>query len=225
MSNIFKNYMITLGSIYSIDRLKSNDFTYLYPMFLQNIYNLKDTSMIEIGMSPSSIRIWLELFKDIHLYSLDIYNENYESERVTSVCLDQSNKKDLSMFKKRNLKSVSLIIDDGSHIPEHQLLTFNEIFPILEVDGIYIIENIQTSYWTKRGLYGYTTQYGYKDPKSIVEIFKNIVDCVNMEFIKEPLLSPINHLENIGSITFGKNCIIITKKKKCENKYLFEECL
>ena len=34
------------------------------------------------------------------------------------------------------------IVDDGSHIPEHQVMTANVFMPLLKPDGIYTIEDI-----------------------------------------------------------------------------------
>jgi ribosomal protein L5 len=93
------------------------------------------------------------------------------------------------------------------------------------VGGVYIIEDVETSYWTKGGLYGYPTNYGYKHPNSIIEIFKTAVDCLNGEFAQNAQTS-VQHVDEIGSIVFAKNCIVITKKQK-ENKriYRFAHCL
>ena len=68
-----------------------------------------------------------------------------------------------------------LSYSDGQYKKTADSNTFNKLFPILEENGVYIIEDIETSYWTKNGLYGYNTNYGYKHPNSIVEIFKNII--------------------------------------------------
>ena len=41
-----------------------------------------------------------------------------------------------------------VIIDDGSHIPWHQIFTLETIFDtFLKDGGVYIIEDIETSYW------------------------------------------------------------------------------
>ncbi len=40
-----------------------------------------------------------------------------------------------------------IIIDDGSHLSEHQLTSFRALFRALTEHGIYVIEDVQTSYW------------------------------------------------------------------------------
>ena len=48
------------------------------------------------------------------------------------------------------LKSINseldIIIDDGSHINEHVIRTFQYLFPKLKPGGIYVVEDTQTSY-------------------------------------------------------------------------------
>lgn len=73
-----------------------------------------------------------------------------ESDRYKIIKADQSDP--LQIDKAIALMNIPLflIIDDGSHIPEHQILTFDKLFPILLKGGTYIIEDIETSYWTKK---------------------------------------------------------------------------
>ena len=95
---------------------------------------------------------------------------------------------------------------------------------MLEEGGIYIIEDIETSYWTKKGLYGYSTRYGYKHEKSIIELFKDVADGVNSEFAGEREYK-VKHMNLIGSITFSKNCIIIVKETQEKTTYRFKNHL
>ena len=76
----------------------------------------------------------------------------------------------------------------------------------------------------QRGISGYKTNYGYKNPRSIIKIFKSVIDNINSEFAGERA-SIINHLDKIGSITFAKNCIIIVKKTQIKRPYGFSENL
>src|SRR5690606_41306911 len=50
-----------------------------------------------------------------------------------------------------NIGEPDLIIDDGSHINEHVIESFNFLFPRLKSGGIYVIEDVQTSYWVDYG--------------------------------------------------------------------------
>src|SRR4051794_15880203 len=41
----------------------------------------------------------------------------------------------------------TIVVDDGSHQPPHVIESFQILFPMLVDGGVYVIEDIQTSYW------------------------------------------------------------------------------
>jgi hypothetical protein len=190
---------------------------------------IQNAAMIEIGIDQKrSLQLWNKYYPFAFIYGIDI-NICDESEWYKIFKADQSDAKQLENIKNLIDRLIFFVIDDGSHIPEHQILTFNAFFEKLLPGGTYIIEDIETSYWTKGGLYGYHTNYGYRDSKTVVEFFKTLVDEVNSEFLKsenkelqKSLLSDKisdSNRENISTITFAHNCIIITKKTKEETDF------
>lgn len=70
-------------------------------------------------------------------------------------------------------------------------------------------------------------RYGYHHERSAVEVFKDVLDDVNAEFLTEEnrrmqerrvggdISAQTRRL--ISSVTFGQNCIIITKKTREED--------
>ena len=44
-----------------------------------------------------------------------------------------------------------VIIDDGSHMPQHVTSSFNILFPRLRDGGYYMIEDVQTTFWPQFG--------------------------------------------------------------------------
>lgn len=220
MSNNSVNMLYELGIKYNTDKVFHHEYHGIYDFFLKQFYNAPG-SMLEIGIcAGNSLEMWLELFPNAHIYGMDIDKE-YSGERYSISKGDQSNINDLQTVNSIiSNKGLFFINDDGSHIPEHQLLTFNTLFPTLEDGGIYIIEDVETSYWTKNGLYGYETRYGYKHPNSIIEIFKEVADSVNSEFAGfRP--NRVMHHNMISSITFSRNCIIIVKQTRPHRDYRY----
>ena len=216
------NKIHELGTKYDSDKITHHNYHGIYDFFLKSFYNDKG-SLLEIGIdSGKSLQMWMELFPHAFVYGMDI-NVSAKSDRFNIIQGDQSNSIDLYKVKS-NVGELFLINDDGSHIPEHQLLTFNILFPCLREGGIYILEDIETSYWTKGGLYGYQTRYGYKHPNSIVEIFKEVADSINSEFAGTHV-NKVEHCDKIDSITFSKNCIIVVKKTQVRRDYRFSEFL
>jgi len=221
------NLMLQYGTLSNTDKVTHHEYHKIYETFLKPFYN-SNGSIVEIGIgSGVSLPMWLNLFKNAHIYGIDIQEEKTNNNKYTILKADQSNIDDLNNLKLSLINNnIFFINDDGSHIPEHQLQTFNILFPILVEGGIYIIEDIETSYWKKGECYSYKTEYGYKHPKSIIEIFKESIDIINREFIsntnKQLLSKKILHYEYIESITFSRNCIIIRKNYNADREYRFK---
>lgn len=214
------NRFLEIGRKHGTDKVSLHNYHEIYPKYITEHY-FKTGGMVEVGLlGGASLKLWLDLFPKMHIYGLDINpNEKIKKhERHTIIKTDQSVQLDLENAFSRIEEPIWFINDDGSHIPEHQLLTFNTLFPKLENGGVYIIEDIETSYWTKDGLYGYDTRYGLGHPKSIIEIFKKSIDGVNHRYLLNPGFEEVKYQKQFHSITFAQNCIIIVKQPE-NNKY------
>ena len=226
--------MFKIGLKYKTDKITHHGYHRFYDYFLIP-YKHKHFNFFEIGINTGrSLRTWNDFFTNAKIYGMDIDHE-YDHERGKIFKGDQSKKTHLAKIVKA-IKTSEFIIDDGSHVPEHQLLTFNYFFKnLLEFGGVYIIEDIETSYWRNSELYGYKIDSGYDKPNSIVKIFRDVVDIVNREFLTDDDKKIINklsqieidNLKYISFIMFGQNCIIIKKmsmdeyKRYGERKYRF----
>ena len=141
-------------------------------------------ALLEIGInSGKSLGMWTASMPGWYVYGMDI-SVRLEKPGLTVFQADQSSLDDIRKVFNSISHPVPMINDDGSHIPEHQLLTFNFFFEnLLQPGGVYVLEDIETSYWTGGSLYGYKTPFGFGHAKSAVEIFKKAADIVNREFL------------------------------------------
>lgn len=133
--------------------LPGHNYVALYEKYLGHLRN-ESFNLLEIGMGnyPTngySMRMWLEYFPNAKIDIIDISPANfkcnfeYDKSRVSFHQLDQSNPNSLETFCNQSTKKYDVIIDDGSHIPAHQILTFNIFFEkILNDGGIYVIEDL-----------------------------------------------------------------------------------
>ena len=224
--------MLAEGTRFGCDKVTHHSYHEFYGHFLDRIDG-KTGAMVEIGVEEGrSLRMWLEVFPKFHFYGVDI---RLTQNRVSTgsydlIRADQSSQFDLNIcaeILELSGRPLWLAVDDGSHIPEHQVATFNVLFEKLVEGGIYIIEDVEVSYWRTGELYGYPTSYGYGHPKSIVEIFKRALECVNSEFVGIDFvytgeISETN-LALIESITFSRNCIVVTKGRPAKSIYRFSD--
>jgi hypothetical protein len=214
------NIFTVAGYKHGVDKVVNHGYDEYYSMFLPSDPN-KGGAMLEIGIDEGrSLKMWREIYPRVSIFGVDI-NKEIIGENLKVYKMDQSNKKDIRRLRKK-LPKLFFICDDGSHIPEHQLLCFNELFPLLGNEGVYIIEDIETSYWDRGRIYRHETKYGYKHKRSIVEIFKDVVDGVNSHVTGGVMTDVVKHQDLIDSITFGKNCIIIKKKFPKYDNYHFK---
>lgn len=216
-----------LGLEANTDKIWQHGYHRFYPRYIESLRDTA-TGMLEIGIDQNySVNLWLKYFTKAMIYGIDIGVE-HESERLKIFRGDQSSLTDLQQVRSKITEPIQFIIDDGSHIPEHQALTFDYFFQnLLEPGGIYIVEDIETSYWKNGWLYGYTTKYGYRSPTSFIERVKPLVDSINKEFLnadaRQHIVSEIlisqETQDMISTMTFGQNCVIFTKKTVSEMGY------
>ena len=217
--------MEKLGKIHKTDKIYHHGYDRFYEDFLYKYIN-KKFNFLEIGMHyGDSMKLWKDYFKYATIFGLEIKKE-YKENRIHVVKGDQNKLEDLQKLIKIT-KKCDVILDDGSHVPEHQLFSFNFLFEhCLNYGGTYIIEDIETSYWKKGQLYGYNINSGPNSKKNIVNIFRIILPIVNREFLTETEKNKIYKkklvskyvLDHISSINFGMNCIIIKKMTKEEKE-------
>ncbi len=204
-----KKTFFELGQKAGTDKVTHHGYHFFYPPFLDKIRDEK-FNMLEIGYGTGeSMKVWCEYFPNCNFFCIDINFETIYNDRCIVIKADQSNNVDLHRVVEQ-IGTAKLIIDDGSHHPKHQFDTFVYLFEnLLEDGGIYIIEDIETNYWNPNAVL-----YGYRVGN--FNLMKNIRICqdmINHEFSK------VENILKISTITYGQNCIIITKRTTEEQIY------
>lgn len=97
----------------------------------------------------ASLKAWRDFFPNATVYGLDIDTSVlFEDDRIKCYSVDQSQETSLKettykIFQEHAINSFDVIVDDGSHILEHMLLSLNIMSKFLSNDGIYIVEDIK----------------------------------------------------------------------------------
>jgi hypothetical protein len=87
---------------------------------------------------------------------------------VNVVIGDQEDRKFLNDLADR-VGEIDIVIDDGGHTMGQQIATFEELWPRVRDGGIFLVEDLHTSYWPKYG-------GGYKRSGTFIEYAKNLID-------------------------------------------------
>lgn len=170
-------------------------------------YRGREVVILEIGVyHGGSLQMWKNYFGDkAKIYGIDINPEckKFEEEGIKIFTGSQSDK----LFLKDVLSQVppiDVLIDDGGHTMKQQITAFKEIFDQVKADGIYICEDLHTSYWLKYG-------GGYKRKGTFIEFSKNIIDQLNAHYSEQSALKVDSLTKSIKGLHYYNGMLVIEK--------------
>ena len=142
-----------LGKKYRTDKVDSihsyKNMTYcdIYEKYFNKIKH-KVTKFIEVGVKDgASLRMWKEYFPNAMIYGIDIDPrcKMFEEDRIKIFIGNQKDRTFLEQIKS-TVGEYDILLDDGSHITEHQIVTFDVLYENCKKNGFYIIEDLRCSY-------------------------------------------------------------------------------
>jgi hypothetical protein len=135
----------------------------------------KKFRLLEIGIfHGGSLQMWKKYFgSGVSIVGMDIEPRAVELAEpgVEIVIGDQADRKFLREVVGR-YGSFDVVIDDGGHTMEQQINSFEELWPAVTDGGLYIAEDLHTSYWDEFG-------GGYQRKDSFIEYSKRLIDQQN----------------------------------------------
>lgn len=178
-------------------------------------YRGKKVVLLEIGVyQGGSLQMWKDyLGEEAQIYGVDINPEckKVEEKNIKIYIGDQGDREFLQYLKKE-IGHVDIVIDDGGHMMEQQIVSFEELFDILDDDGVYLCEDSHTSYWPL--FHG-----GYKKPNTFIEYSKNVIDGLHVQYIEEKKETEFCYSDMIKSLTFYDGLVFIEKKAKSNRSF------
>lgn len=175
-----------------------------------NRFKGKEIVILEIGVSQGgSLQMWKDYFGNkAKIYGVDINPKckELEEENIEIFIGSQSDRTFLREVKK-SIPKVDILIDDGGHTMDQQIVTFEELFDHIKSDGVYLCEDLHTSYWK-------AFDGGYKKKNSFIEYSKNFIDLLNAYHSKEKSLEPTSFTKSVDSLHFYDSILVIERKKR-----------
>jgi len=143
----------------------------------------KNPVILEIGIyKGGSLEMWNHYFDgNCSIIGIDINPECKEIEKMfPNVKIFIGNQADDAFlaYVKSNISKIDIIIDDGSHISSDVIKTFELLYPIVSVGGVYLVEDLHTSYWEE-------FDGGLEKNGSSIEYFKKCIDKLNAKHIRQ----------------------------------------
>lgn len=138
---------------------ESHGYLSYYQHWLQP-YQFSAKKVLEIGLfNGNSQLMWQEFFPNAEIYALDNLEFKQSQEAFTQLsdqihikAADQANREDLKNAILKFGGDFDVIIDDGGHLMDQQQISLGYLFTYLNPNGIYIIEDLHTSFMPHAGI-------------------------------------------------------------------------
>ena len=177
-------------------------------------YKNKDIVLLEVGVSRGgSLQMWSDYFgKGSKFFGIDIDPrcKEFENENTKIFIGSQSDRKFLN-YVKENIPHVDILIDDGGHHMNQQIILFEELFGSVKKNGVYLCEDTHSSYWLVFG-------GGYKRRGTFIEYSKNFIDMLNAFHSEQSKYKVNNFTKSVNSIHYYDSVLVIEKRKRKKPK-------
>lgn len=197
--------------------------------------HLRDREMVvlELGIGGyarereggASLRMWKWFFPRAQVVGVDIQDKSFVTEpRIRAFQGSQTDRRLIRRIVRR-VGRPTIVIDDGSHRPPHVIKSFRILFPMLEDGGIYVIEDIQTSYWPQ-----WKGSLDPDDPTTSMAMVKRLLDGLNHEEFLDESYTPSYTDLHVTAVHCYHNLVLIEKgdnregsNKRSANKRWYAE--
>lgn len=204
--------MSKIEELFDTTELPSTKWTGYFDVYERHLSKFvgKAPKILEIGvLGGGSIELWLKYFGEgTQVIGVDIDPRclEYKYDGNAQVIMgDQSNPTFWDEFLDKNT-DFDIIIDDGSHIMEHQVLTLQKTFPHLKEGGVYICEDTHTSYWPK-----WNGEYDKKG--TFLDYSKYLSDIMNQQHFQQKMdPAALKTFENLYSMSFYNSMVVLEKE-------------
>ena len=201
-----------LAALYGTDKFGEHEYTPVYER-LMRASRRRPVRLLEVGvggfagaLGGESLRMWASYFRRGRIFGIDLYDKtSLSAGRVQVFQCSQVDAPKLTDLAKTH-GPFDFVIDDGSHVNAHQIATFGILWPHVKDGGVYIVEDVQTSYWPYYGG-GPLGTPGYEH--SCMHWFKALADSVNLPEFLQPAPGGLD--AGIASIAFHHNLIVLKK--------------
>ena len=130
------------------------------PLYDRYFSRFRDSPVrfLEIGVwKGGSLQMWRKYFvENAIIYGIDSDPECAKLNGLSAqVRIGSQDDPDFLTHVIDEMGGVDVILDDGSHKTKHQIKSFKHLFPRMSRGGVYMVEDLHTSFWR-----GYGGGYG-----------------------------------------------------------------
>jgi len=170
-----------------------------------------DVHLVEFGVSQGgSLQMWKNYFgPKAKIFGVDInpHCKQVAEAQIEIFIGDQADRNFLKSLTTQ-IPRMDILIDDGGHTMEQQINTFEELFPQVDPHGIYVCEDLHTSYWPEYN-------GGYQKPGTFIEYSKSFIDYIHAWHSAQPRqLAVSNFTKSAFSLHYYDSVLVIEKQPR-----------
>lgn len=175
----------------------------------------KKLKILEIGVGGyedpesggNSLRMWQDFFPNSRIYGVDVYAKTIPLGNRSKVFTGDQRDETFLHALVDEIGGVDIVIDDASHINDHTIKTFEVLFPRLSDGGVYVIEDLNNSYWPSHG----GDSHDLNNPATIMNVLKCRIDGLNHKELLIPHHLPDYYDTHVIGLHFYHNLVFIDK--------------
>ena len=180
----------------------------------------RPVTVVEFGVfHGGSLQMWKHYFgRDARIFGVDIEPRCKEmEERQVEILIGDQEDREFLRSVREHVGPVDIVIDDGGHQMHQQIVTFEELFPHVQPHGVYLCEDLHTSYVSSYG-------GGYRKEGTFVERAKSLVDGLHGFYEGKPQVDPALRADDFTrsahSLHFYDSIVVIEKRPMSPPKSL-----
>jgi len=207
-TSLFNSRLCEIGKNYNTNKSPYNlighrsGYTGLYYLLFSQLQK-KELIVAELGIEKNaSTKLWREFFSNAEIHGFEFDADKLSSALKDNLSntfyhkIDSGNPDSIKNAFEKTGKKFDIIIDDSTHLFEHQLNIIYNAHNYLKENGILIIEDI------------YKYRSGYEEEKYYNKIFPIRNEFENIFFIETP------HVNNFTASWKNEKLLVLIKNKK-----------
>lgn len=171
-------------------------------------YRHRPIRLLELGvLHGGSLQMWRAYFgPEAQIVGVDINPEcaQLAEPGVEIVIGDQGDPATHRALRDR-FGTFDIVIDDGGHRMDQQVTTFRELYPAVNLGGVYLVEDLHTSYMPNWG-------GGLRKPGTFIEFAKLLIDQLHAWYGQPVGLQPDLVTQTAFCLAFYDSIFVVEKR-------------
>jgi hypothetical protein len=169
--------------------------------------------VVEIGVfHGGSLEMWRHYFgAGARIVGIDVDPRcrQFEGDSINIMIGDQADRNFLGQVRAL-VPHVDIVIDDGGHTMAQQITTFEELYPHVQAHGVYLCEDLHTSYYPPYG-------GGYRRDGTFIQYATRLVDQLHAWYSTEPDRFHVDEItRSTHSLHFYDSVLVVEKRPIAE---------